>query len=204
MALAPLGLLAWIVILLVGVAVADVLSVIGLALVGASFAFPTLARLASLSVQGRWVLVVAALSVPAGVIGGLAAMFTMVFWDAGLLSGPPPTDRAFRAMTLGYLVMAAPVTTGQAAIEGFGVGLATGWSGAGSTAVSMGFAWLVASTAVVAGFAWDVQSGAEWAPWLGVDLAIGVMVVGALPGAAFGRLLARLGGLGTATDSNER
>ena len=43
-------------------------------------------RLGSLVPHGRWVLLVAVLSVPAGVVGGLASMFTMVFWDAGLVS----------------------------------------------------------------------------------------------------------------------
>lgn len=190
--LCPVGLLVWIGTLLIGVNVADLLPVIGLGLISVAFAFPTACRLIALSSQSRWVLLVGVISIPAGVVGGLAAMFTMVFWDAGLLSGPPPTDRAFRSMTLGYLAMAAPVTIGQAAIESFGVGAATQWqTGAGLTAVSMGFSWLVASTLIVAGFAWDVQASAAWAPWLACDLAIAVTLFGPVPGTVIGRTLAR-------------
>lgn len=195
MVLSPFGLLAWIVTLLAGIRLGDELPGLGLAVVLFAWTLPTSVRLLSLSVQGRWVVAVATLSLPVGVLGGLASMFTMVFWDAGLLSGPPPADRAFRAMTLGYLSMAAPVAIGQAAVEAFGVGFATRWrTGAGSVAVSMGLAWVLSSTLVVAGFAWDAQAGAPWAPWAACDLALVLTFFGPVPGAVVGRALARLFG----------
>jgi hypothetical protein len=206
MVLMPFGLVGWLVGLLVGMHLGDEWPALGFGVVVCAWALPTSVRLLSLVPHGRWILLVAGLSVPAGVVGGLASMFTMVFWDAGLLSGPPPTDHAFRAMTLGYLVMAAPVVIGQAAVEAFGAGLATRWrTGAGSIAVSMGCSWLFASTAVVAGFAWDVQADAPWAPWVGCAIGVGAVFVGPLPGAVIGRSLGVLfaPGLETARSAAE-